>query len=150
VHTHPHQLKAEYPVSYRGTDADAIRGLKVLLMKRIAWLILVAYTLLIFKPVMPVVIDVLAHTFWEQQHLLTVHEVNGKFHVHNELVNASHQSEKDKQSASGKYITDEYFPETRSVIYAPQELYTDIDIFLFYSPFYPFSIRDIDNPPPEA
>ena len=128
-----------------------MRQLTATLMKRVTWLVLVAYTVLMFKPVMPVVMDVLAHTFWEQQHMLTVHEVNGKFHVHNELVKASHQSEKDKQAAGNKYAMGEYLPVISiNKAQAPSKFYFKKDTYRFYSCFYPFSCHDIDNPPPEA
>jgi len=126
----------------------AVKRLKAMLMNRLTWLVLFSYTLLLFKPVMPVFMDVLAHTFWEQQHLLTVHEVNGKFHVHNELVN-SHQSDKDKQ-ANSKSEVNEYLPVTVSKLFVYRAHFYIKTMYNFYSCFYPFSSLDKDNPPPEA
>jgi hypothetical protein len=51
----------------------------------------------LIKPVMPIVNDVLAHTFYKMQHLASVHLENGKYHVHSELA-----AEADKQNNSAK------------------------------------------------
>ena len=95
--------------------------------------------------------DVLAHTFWEQQHMLTVHEVNGKFHVHNELVQASHQSEKDKQAMGAKYVAGEYFPVAVACkIIAASMYYFEKTLYGCYKCFLPFSVYTTDSPPPQA
>ena len=130
---------------------DHVKELKRLLMKRLTWMVLIAYTALMFRPAMPVVMDVLAHTFWEQQHMLTVHEVNGKFHVHNELVDASHQSDKDKQSSAAKAMIDEYLP-VKPVKIGQQLIsnFSEMETYLAYNCFYPSSSSDLDVPPPRA
>ena len=62
-------------------------------MKRpILYLLLITYTAGIFKPVLPFVTDVIAHTFFYYKHVSTVHSVNGKNHVHNEFI---HEAKKD-------------------------------------------------------
>ena len=83
--------------------------------------------------------------------MLTVHEVNGKFHVHNELVNASHQSDKDKQSSAAKGIIDEYLP-VKPVKIAQLLItnFSELKTYLAYSCFYPSSSSDLDVPPPRA
>jgi hypothetical protein len=67
-----------------------------------------------FKPAMPLVADALAHTFWEQQHLMAVHEVHGQFHIHTELSKAAHQSDSEKSNEL-KYEIVQYVHVTPSV-----------------------------------
>jgi hypothetical protein len=121
---------------------------KAILMGKLARVLLFAYILLMFKPVMPILADMMAHTFWLQKHLMEVHEVNGKFHIHTELGRAAHQSD-SQRSANLTYEVEQY-------------LYTVPDVFkalLFNSPageyisyacFYPVTPHsDIISPPPQ-
>jgi hypothetical protein len=132
----------------RGKEACGPK-LKEVVMKRLTWIVLFSYTLLMFRPVMPVVMDVLAHTFWEQQHLLVVHEVNGKFHVHNELVNISHESGKDKQANTAKYQMQECIPVSSLLVHSSLKKTIIEDTYPAYHCFYPFSSFDSDSPPPK-
>ena len=75
--------------------------IRSVLMKGCVRLVMVCYFLLTLKPVMPIIMDVLAHAFWENVHLATVHVVNGKEHVHYELRRAANGL--DKEKAGGKY-----------------------------------------------
>ncbi|HEY0058899.1 MAG TPA: hypothetical protein VGB56_07170 [Flavisolibacter sp.] len=43
------------------------------------------YTASVVKPVLPLLVDVLAHTFQELEHTSTVHAHNGEQHVHLEM-----------------------------------------------------------------
>ncbi|HRD58931.1 MAG TPA: hypothetical protein PK504_12830 [Ferruginibacter sp.] len=45
-------------------------------------IILLSYTALLFKPVMPHITDFVEHVFFYAKHIATVHVENGKFHVH--------------------------------------------------------------------
>ena len=78
-----------------------MREIKTLLMRKLAYILLVAYTLVVIKPILPIAVDALSHTFWKGQHI-AVHEINGKFHVHTELANAAKQTEKEKHTTSSK------------------------------------------------
>ena len=49
------------------------------------------------KPIVVVVEDVLAHTFWKMQHMATVHFENGHYHLHNELSDISEKENKNSQ-----------------------------------------------------
>ncbi len=62
-------------------------------MKRqVATLLLVCYAALLLRPLLPVLQDVMAHTFWKNEHIATVHYENGKYHVHVELSDAEEKS----------------------------------------------------------
>ena len=49
------------------------------------YLMLGIYTFGLIKPVMPLVKDIIAHTFFESSHMATVHYENGRYHIHLEL-----------------------------------------------------------------
>jgi hypothetical protein len=122
---------------------------KELMMGKVAKMVLFFYILSMFQPVMPVVMDVIAHTFYEQQHIMMVHEVHGKFHIHSELANSLHQSDKEK-SNDLRYEVTEYV-HVMPAIFKSQlhTLYTG-SMYLSYSCFYPITYRDIDVPPPKT
>jgi hypothetical protein len=76
------------------------------LTRDVSVLVLSCYTLLIFGNLAPVFADVLAHTFWEKEHLMTVHQSQGMYHVHFQMVNAEKQSAKDKPSGTSRSNAD--------------------------------------------
>ncbi len=80
-------------------------------MGDLAWLVIFCYTLLIFNPILPIATDIVAHTFWEKEHIMTVHQENGKFHVHWDLVRNAKQSEKDKNAAGAKSGSEDHLFE---------------------------------------
>ncbi|MBC7384051.1 MAG: hypothetical protein H7296_13885 [Bacteroidia bacterium] len=45
------------------------------------------------KPVMPLIKDVVAHVFFEMEHLSTVHHEHGHNHMHAELLNEAEEEE---------------------------------------------------------
>ena len=118
-----------------------------IMMGKMSRFVLVFYVLLMFKPVMPLLADMFAHTFNEQQHILLVHEVNGKFHIHQELGNASHQSDNEK-SNEVKVEVEEYMnvlPEIFKVLLPA----LTVGKYLSYTD-YPISAhRDTHYPPPK-
>ena len=107
---------------------------------------MLAYTLLMIKPILPVIADAMAHSFWKSQHILTVHEVNGKFHVHKELVKASKDDEKRKQHTGNKFENSDYvhvpyaaisvvvFPATISIYATYKSNYTSFHVNSDYPP----------------
>ncbi len=50
-----------------------------------AYYLFLLYMFALCKPVMPLVQDVIAHTFFEHQHLESVHKDGGKNHVNKEV-----------------------------------------------------------------
>ncbi len=71
-------------------------------MKRgFTYLFLVAYTVGIIKPTLPVISDIIAHTFQELEHTNTVHKHNGENHVHLEI-EASEKEETNKNTSTHK------------------------------------------------
>jgi hypothetical protein len=78
--------------------------------KAVAYIILVAYSLMLMRPAMPFVADILAHTFWYSQHIATVHFENGKYHVHYQVMDESKKSfpEKDQRSIKSETSTSDH------------------------------------------
>ena len=54
------------------------------------------------KPIIPLVQDEFAHTFWKAEHLATVHHHHGHQHAQEEVAAAEHEEATDKQSATTK------------------------------------------------
>jgi hypothetical protein len=55
-----------------------------------AYYLLLIYLFALCKPVMPLLQDAIAHTFFEHQHLVTVHKDGGSTHVMKEVGNLAH------------------------------------------------------------
>ena len=59
----------------------------------VAYYLIILYSIAVCKPVLPIVTDFLGHTFWSQKHITTVHNENGKDHLHYELLDAKDDGE---------------------------------------------------------
>jgi hypothetical protein len=60
-----------------------------------AYYLLLLYAVAICRPVFPLLNDVLAHAFWNAEHLVTVHAHQGTNHVHYELKEAAEKENKE-------------------------------------------------------
>jgi hypothetical protein len=133
------------------TAQKAAVPLQKVLMRDVASLLLVAYVLLILNPVMPVIVDAAAHTFWEKQHLLTIHNVNGKYHVHFELLKNDRQTD-NKVPGNLKTGIEDYIHAIFNISYS--FVNKSYSIKQSYPPFNCLAhsrlLMDIDYPPPRA
>jgi hypothetical protein len=120
------------------------------LIRDVACLVLFSYSLLIFNAFIPIAADVVAHTFWEKEHLLTVHQVNGKFHVHIQIVNAAKQAGTDKSSGNLKFGSEDY----SHVLFTADNSFSHTHFinqpYATYTSTYPVSYPDMDYPPPRV
>ncbi len=57
--------------------------------KLLTYLVLYAYVVSLVKPVVPIISDLIAHTFYQLEHISVVHQHNGVYHVDKELEEAS-------------------------------------------------------------
>ena len=131
-------------------EQGSVANMKDVLMWQVSWVVLIAYTLLLFKPAVPVFADVIAHTFWEKQHLMTVHEVNGKFHVHYEVSKSSHQSDKGTQNNNDKVDADCHLCTVAKTLYL-QPVYTLSAVsYASFLCFYSYPSLGFDSPPPQV
>jgi len=64
--------------------------------KALLYLLLVPYSTIILKPVLPAVCDGIAHIFWYSEHMATVHYEHGKYHVHLENIHAARKGALEK------------------------------------------------------
>ncbi|MGL4597470.1 MAG: hypothetical protein ACRCYO_08085 [Bacteroidia bacterium] len=114
-------------------------------------LLLAVYVLSIFKPLGPLVEDTLAHCFWEMQHIVTVHEERGHFHMHIEMAEETfdgQQQEKNQTKSVKSVFADAHtFSESFSLV-----LFDDSKIYLH--PFVCSKQMDFPSftltPPPEC
>jgi hypothetical protein len=68
------------------------------LRKILLYLLLFSYATVVVKPVLPLVGDAIAHTFWKLNHISTTHTENGKDHVHFELLETSKKTDDAKNN----------------------------------------------------
>ena len=73
--------------------------------KALIYIILFSYTLMLVRPTVPFIADVIAHTFWYSQHIATVHFENGKYHVHYQYINEAQKSFPGKNPHNSKTET---------------------------------------------
>ena len=80
-------------------------------MKKVfLYLLLFIYILGVIKPTLPFVYDAVAHAFFYQHHIATVHKVNGKQHVQHEFIREAQKENSGNNNADAKKIipTDEH------------------------------------------
>ena len=70
--------------------------------KIILYIVLLSYTVVMLKPVLPYVSDFIGHVFFYTQHMATVHVVNGKMHIHKEITDYAKKDASQKQLPSSK------------------------------------------------
>ncbi|HSZ84725.1 MAG TPA: hypothetical protein VK787_01770 [Puia sp.] len=73
--------------------------------KALIYIVLFSYTLIIIRPTVPIIADIIAHTFWYSQHIATVHFENGKYHVHYQSMNEAQKSFPGKNPQNSKTET---------------------------------------------
>lgn len=85
----PQNSKLYIATLFKGTHfqerlslAFSKKNLRLSAMRLSARLVMVAYTLLLLKPAMPVIVDNLEHSFNTAEHFRIVHVHGGKEHVH--------------------------------------------------------------------
>jgi hypothetical protein len=123
---------------------------KMFLIRRIAYLVLFSNILMLAKPMMPVLMDAMAHTFWEQEHILTVHEVNGKFHVHQEVVKAAKHLGKEKQNNSVKSLSEDYVSILPDITFTVFSYPVKSSHYQSYLCFDVISSLSMNYPPPKS
>lgn len=106
----------------------------------VAYYLLIIYVLATCKPVLPVVADVLAHTFWETSHIEGVHHDHGSHHLEIEISKAEKHEHGSANNVILKYsetvslhlaaiMIDHFVFSTRDAQYLPivsYNLYTTV------------------------
>lgn len=149
-------LKETFPryTSYFNTDAlfhhKSIKVCNTRLKKILLYLLLFSYATVLLKPVLPLLGDAVAHTFWRMEHISSTHFENGKYHVHFELL----------QSAKK---TDDGNSNPRIEVFATPHIITNINCYNFFADchvqcipytiwqsYLPFPYLQSNYPPPKA
>jgi hypothetical protein len=91
--------------------------------------LLCVYVFALLKPVMPLVNDIIAHTFYKMQHLATVHYENGKYHLHAELADESEGQKKEQKGnipvTAFETLANHYSYQMADALYLPHILAFD-------------------------
>jgi len=82
--------------------------LKRKLMQDLSYIVLFSYALFIFSPLIPVVSDIIAHTFWKKEHLQTAHHKYGSNHVSLEIVKAEKRAGSENATHNPKNNLEDY------------------------------------------
>ena len=93
-----------------------------------AYYLLLLYTLALCKPVLPVIQDILAHTFREAQHISAIHLHQGAHHTESAIAQAA-QEQSDSSKASvknSKPVSIHIFVQTP---YSIPHLFTEVQMF---------------------
>jgi hypothetical protein len=92
-------------------------------MKKItSYILLFIYANSLSAQVSPIIMDVLAHTFWRAQHMATVHCVNGKYHVHYELYKSGKTDSKgNNQAKSDEVVSVHIQPDKKGLNFSFRE-----------------------------
>ncbi|SRR5579871_61510 len=80
--------------------------------KTFIYILFFSYTIMLIRPTVPFIADVIAHTFWYSQHMATVHFEKGKYHVHYQYMNEAQKSFPGKNPSNFKtetFISDHLF-----------------------------------------
>jgi hypothetical protein len=70
--------------------------------KLILHIVLLSYTVVMLKPVLPYVSDLVNHVLFYKKHMATVHYENGKYHVHKEIVDNTKKEASQKEIPAAK------------------------------------------------
>ncbi|SFD59747.1 hypothetical protein SAMN05518672_102549 [Chitinophaga sp. CF118] len=122
-------------------------SLKKKLIKDLSYVVLFSYTFFIFSPLVPLISDIAAHTFWEKEHLLTEHKLHGKNHVGQEIS----KSEKNTSSNSVKSGVEDYSHiQVVNVVLSFSIDHSSDQSYSLFNCSYPASYPDTDYPPPKV
>jgi hypothetical protein len=73
--------------------------------KGILYIVLLTYASMMSKPVLPYVADVINHALFYNDHMAKVHFEDGKFHVHEEAMDAARESNEASKNTVPKKET---------------------------------------------
>ena len=77
-----------------------------LLLRFCTRLVMISYALLMMKPVMPIVMDNMAHSLWAKQHYRVAHKHGGEDHFYFELQNIAKEDVLGKGQSRYGWQTD--------------------------------------------
>lgn len=118
-------------------------------MQDLSYIVLFAYTFFIVAPIFPLLSDLIAHTFWEQEHLSTAHHRYGNNHVGIEIQQAEKRADTNATNNNRTIGLDDlvHRPE-RYVLFDFQPVERGKSTYALFICPYIFRYPDIDYPPP--
>ncbi|MBS1617802.1 MAG: hypothetical protein JST76_04755 [Bacteroidetes bacterium] len=131
---------------YASVRRSCQRREKALMMGKLSKFILFFYVLSLLRPAVPMVADLVAHTFYEQEHIMMVHEVKGRFHIHDEIGKNLSHSEQEKGNVNSVDVVEYCHASIVHLPPAPSVCSSSIHIAAI--PCYPSHQMDILSPPP--
>ncbi len=93
--------------------------------KGITYLFLMVYTTVMLKPLVPYVSDMVAHVFWNYEHISTVHFEHGKYHTHYESLQAAAKQDPFSNTSLTKNtdtVPEHIFYEEHLLFYCPSTM----------------------------
>lgn len=116
--------------------------------KNILYILLISYTSMLCKPLLPYVVDTVEHILLYNQHLATVHVENGEMHVHKEAVDAGADQQDDQPNTTIKKSSTswDHLAPSFANSYTPSFIKIALNQHLPISSYYTFSFSDY--PPP--
>ncbi len=105
--------------------------------------------IIILQPVLPLVTDAVAHTFWKLEHISAVHNHDGDEHVHEEILETQAQNETDKSTSASRYevsVNPHLITKfSYDFSFTPEKQIHTIPSLLYH----PEPFADQDDPPPK-
>ena len=116
----------------------------------IIYLLLLNYSTIMLKPVMPYATDAIAHLLFYHEHITTVHFANGQLHAHKESFEASKKTAPENNTGNDKKTTIESEHILNTTLYDFSIPYIIQNHFSSLS----FNVKSIilssDSPPPKV
>ena len=113
-----------------------------------AYYLLLIYLASTCKPLSVWLSDVVAHLFFEQEHITTVHRQHGKNHVHYQVAKTAGEEDPAKGSAPVKVIDEIYLPVQYH--FQAHRFRVGVSYNGYSSAYLPFISLSIQLPPPKA
>lgn len=128
-----------------------IVAIKFFLFRLIIRFVIFCYTILMLQEAIPIFSDKIAHLFWPEYHMRVVHRINGKQHVHYEMMKGMAQDGKNKRDGIFKedsYKTP-YYPNYQTNLQQSLAMVFEKPLFVAYLCNYGHAVYGIDDPPPK-
>ena len=103
-----------------------MKGMRSIWQQIVIYTLIGIYAFALLKPILPVLNDVIAHTFFKMEHLATVHYENGKYHVHVELQKVADKTENKNPADLSVFFDFLSFHVKNETIGVPFCYYTDL------------------------
>ncbi len=115
-----------------------------------AYYLLLLYSTVLMRCVLPVTCDALSHVFNEEKHLATIHAVYGSHHLQSEMAGTVAQSDTGKHTASlqeNEPTVVHTFTQTVLIVFT--SFLPNINHSTLFSFYFPLRSSDCITPPPE-